>query len=220
MKFSTIFMTMVAGAMMASSAPLSFNECPAVGADTSGCELLITVTAVNGSGAATAFTVAASSPDQGPFDSSDDTLVGIVNSSSSALKSITLTAFSDGDGIFDFDGDGACEGGGTFYSPGPGAAACGAGDPDTTTYGHGAYTFGSTALVAVTFSGIGGTDNETGTVNFGGTGVAASGSNWFSLEDPLTATQLTGTPEPGSMMLLGSGLAFLGFVGRKRRAGR
>jgi len=44
------------------AAPISFPECPAVGHDTSGCELLITITAVNGSGTATAFSVATSSP--------------------------------------------------------------------------------------------------------------------------------------------------------------
>src|ERR1019366_5521153 len=54
----------------------SFSECPAVGNDTSGCELLITVTAVNGSGAVTAFTTATSSPDLGPYDGSEDTLIG------------------------------------------------------------------------------------------------------------------------------------------------
>ena len=53
------------------AAPISFPECPAVGLDTSGCELLITVTATNGGGIATAFNVATSSPDLGPFDGSD-----------------------------------------------------------------------------------------------------------------------------------------------------
>ena len=48
-------------------AALSFPECPAVGQDTSGCELLITVTATNGKGTATAFNVTTSSPDLGPF---------------------------------------------------------------------------------------------------------------------------------------------------------
>ena len=62
------------------AAPISFPECPAVGHDTSGCELLITVTAVNGSGTASAFSVATSSPDLGPFDGSDDTLIGVLNS--------------------------------------------------------------------------------------------------------------------------------------------
>jgi hypothetical protein len=47
--------------------PISFPECPAVGHDTSGCELLITVTATNGKGTATAFNVTTSSPDLGPF---------------------------------------------------------------------------------------------------------------------------------------------------------
>ena len=79
-----------------------------------GCGAVITVTAVNGAGQATAFTVTIPNnggPGNGnPYDGEDDILVGIVNNSSGNLSSITLnstdTTFG---GIFGFDGDGPCD---------------------------------------------------------------------------------------------------------------
>jgi hypothetical protein len=172
------------------SAATSFPECPAVGNDTTGCELLITVSAVNGSGAATAFTVTASSPDLGPYDGSDDTLVGILNSSGSILKSIGLTGTTD---IFGFDGDGAC----TYIT------CTGATDPS----GY--------APAGVTFSGINASFTS-GTVNF--TGVAAAGSTWFSLEEALTPSSIgPSTPEPATFTLLGAGSLLVMFGARRRR---
>src|SRR5450759_3443671 len=116
--------------MALSAFGVSFSQCPPVGADTLGCELLITVLAVNGSGAATSFTVATASPDQGPFDGVEDTLLGITNSAAGTLTSIFLTGGA-GSGIFGFDGDGACPAG--SYTPGPTAAQCGTANP--TGYG-------------------------------------------------------------------------------------
>ena len=67
---------LVFAALPAFADPTSFPECPAVGDDTTGCELLITVTATNGRGTATAFTVTTSSPDLGSYDGGDGTLIG------------------------------------------------------------------------------------------------------------------------------------------------
>jgi hypothetical protein len=188
--------------------PISFPECPAVGADTTGCELLITVTAVNGSGAAIAFSVAASSPDLGPFEHADDTLVGILNSAGTGTT-LTSIALSSGLGIFFFDGDGACN---AFYSPGPTLAQCGLA---SFTYGPGPSDYES---AGATFTGI----NAAGTSGTVLVNLANCESTWFSLGEALTPSSITGgtsgagscaatgeTPEPSSVILLGSVLAAL-----------
>jgi hypothetical protein len=77
-----------------------------------GCGALITVTAVDGSGKATAFTVTLFPPNNNgnPYDGVEDTLIGVLNSSNGTLNSITLnstdTTFG---GIFNFDADGPCQ---------------------------------------------------------------------------------------------------------------
>ena len=204
-KFSVVFCLMMFAALAASGG--SFSQCPPVDFDTSGCEFLITVTAVDGTGAATSFSVAASNPDLGPYDGIDDTLLGIQNSSGSTLNSITLTSGTGGLDIFNFDGDGACDGfyGATTAGPPP-AVPCGAGPLDPSGY----------APTGVTFSGVN-ASFTTGTVNFS-PGIADGSSNWFSLEEALTVTTLTGgTPEPATFGLIGMGLTALYFVRRRVR---
>ncbi len=49
--------------------------------------------------------VASSVPGLGPYDGSDDTLVGILNSTSATLNSASLTGQLT---VFAFEGDGAC----------------------------------------------------------------------------------------------------------------
>jgi hypothetical protein len=194
------FLLSVFGMLALSSVSLfAASPCPAVQADTNGCEFVITVTAANGSGVATAYTVTTSVPDQGPFDACDDTLVGIVNSSGVTLKSITLTGMVAGEGIFDFDGDGACTN-----------ISCTNAAGDTSGYGG----------PGVNFSAISG-NQATGTVNVGCTGVgtctglANGASAWFSLEGTLTASVLgptapATTPVPSSVWLMLVGLGALG----------
>lgn len=194
-------MALLTLAAASSFAGTSFSQCPATGADISGCEFLITVTAVNGSGAATAFTVAVSSPDYGPFDGEDDTLVGIQNASGATLNSISLTG-AGGLDIFGFDGDGACSG---EYSPQVAASECWGGvyseASDYTSYFNNTET--ATGINAAQTSG---------TINFID-GVANGGSNWFSLENALTVSSLqSSTPEPASLLLLGTGLLGIGFM--------
>ena len=75
-----------------------------------GCGALITVTLVDGNGNAVAFTVTIPNNGNGnPYDGTEDTLVGIVNSSGGVLNSITLSATDTTfGGIFNFDQDGPC----------------------------------------------------------------------------------------------------------------
>jgi|KBSMisStaDraftv2_1062788.scaffolds.fasta_scaffold113827_3 hypothetical protein len=198
--FGAVFMASMAHAAL-------LTQCPALGADT-GCAVLITVTAVNASGAATAFTaVDATSPAQGPYDGIEDTLFGIQNSSGGTLKSISLSATGSPNDLFGFDGDGVCNG--TF-------GACPAGVVDPNLYGG----------PAVLFSGIT-AGGVSGIVNFGCTtsslascvGIANGTSAWFSLEEHILASQvISGVPEPGSVVLLSTGLAGLLFAARRRRA--
>lgn len=175
-----------------------FTQCPPTGLDTNGCELLVTVLAVNTSGAATSWNVATSVPDQGPFDGSEDTLIGIVNSATANLKSITFSGSAGGVGIFAFDLDGDCSGG---YSPQPTAAQCGGSYPSSDPAGYGS--------AGASFTGINAAGTM-GTVLLGGTaGLAPGASTFFSLEGPVTANIITGTPEPGSIILLGCGLGIV-----------
>ena len=192
--FKCLAVVAVLACASAFASPVSFPECPAVGADTTGCEFLVTVTAVSAGGVATAATVAVTSPvDQGPYDSADDTLVGVLNSSTGTLSTLPLSSPLT---IFGFDGDGAC----TFIT------CTGATDP--TGYGP----------KGVTFSGINAATTS-GNVVYS-PGLAPGGSGWFSLEDALTVSQIiVGTPEPSTVGLVGLGL-LAGIVVSVRRRRR
>jgi hypothetical protein len=195
--------------------PVSFNECPAVGHDTTGCELLITVTGVTsvpGIGqVATAFTVTTSSPDLGPFDGSNDTLIGVLNASSSNLFKIFFTV-APGTGSFAFDTDGACKAAGSplvsIYSPGPTASQCLQGQyqtQDAFDYASTSVTFCSFSLAAACVI-VGEPSGQ----------LPPGGTSWFSLPGAITASEITMvTPEPASLLLIGSALC--GFYFRRRR---
>lgn len=78
-----------AGTAAAASTPAPpFTQCPAIAASP-GCEILLVVNPDN--------TVSVDGdPSVGPFDGSDDTLVGILNDSATAVKAVTVSGPGSG----------------------------------------------------------------------------------------------------------------------------
>jgi hypothetical protein len=132
--------------------------------------------------------------DTHPYDNAiaaygDDMVVGFWNDTAYAINAISLsgTAVANG-GIFGYDGDDA------NYDPSY---------ISTTNIGYDAYG-----------------DAVSGQINFAG-GVAPGGTAWFNLEETPSGGTFQGyvgpvTPEPGSFLLLGTGmLGLLGLMFRK-----
>jgi hypothetical protein len=110
-------------------------------------------------------------PSVGPFDGSDDTLVGIVNDSTAAVKAVTVSG--PGSGLSGFDGDGICSGN---YGTWTGSSGC--------PYGPTGYEGPGTSFV--TNPSL----PDSAEVDFTG-GLAPGKSAYFSLEGALTSAQLT-----------------------------
>jgi hypothetical protein len=177
------------------------------GGQATACGTIINITD-NGSGGLT-FTV--TDPGNGnPFDAigGDDTLIGVQNNTAATtIEAITLSSSL---GIFAFDNDGMC----AFYGAGPigtnGCSAAGAAGTDPDDYSGTQVTLTCTDCVGFT----------AGTAAFLG-GLAPGATQFFSLEEDLVGAgnggsiTVTGTPEPGTIVLLLGGLGALA-VGRRR----
>ena len=128
-----------------------------------------------------------------PYDGLDDTLIGVVNNSSSVINNFVLSnTITD---LFGFDGDGIC-------APEWNISPCNFG------------TFGYEGGVGVSFSGMN-AGRTSGTVNFAG-GLPPGGQSFFSLEGSPT-TPSTIVPEPRAVLLAAWGLGAATLLMRRRK---
>jgi len=186
-----------------------FPQCPQVGVDT-GCQFLIDVTPSG--------TSVLQDGSQGPYEQSEDALIGVKNDSSSALSSIPIS--TPGSGTFSFDGDGICDvftevsaddplpsgcvdittgtqcdptsGDSCAYPPAPGQPGV---DPDAYTGStQNGYEGPTTFFTNVS------TDLTSGTVNFS-PALQPGQSTYFSLEEPPSANAINvgSTPIGGGL---------------------
>ena len=225
--------TAVAGAAlfgMTGTTPAAAAVCPSAGADTLGCQFIITInpglTVTISNGPAFA---------QGPYDRSDDTLIGVVNNSGVSISSIDITGpggggVGSGTGIIGFDGDGV---GSAAFLNIPG---------DTNAAPH--YTYSGTDSATADFDltgplnsflnlvpgGVGGTDTVMLSFAAGGIGgagqcIQGGGSAFFSLERAITSASgisvgqavNCNVPEPGTLSILGVAFTSLALLLLQRR---
>ncbi len=192
-----VSMAFVANTASAVPTPPLFPQCPATGVNT-GCQFLITI----GPGGSLSVAEDPSAPNNGPYDSLEDTLVGVINNSGGPITSFNLNSTVS---IFGFDSDGPCT-----QSPGP--TNC---SSDASGYGG----------PGVFFSGINGAGTS-GTVGFS-PALADGASAWFALEGALSVSQIIGLPSIAApalstwaKILLGAAFVLLGGIvfSRRRRS--
>ncbi len=181
-----------------------FKQCPPVDQDF-GCQYLIVVS--------TSGTTILNDPNQGPYEGSEDALIGVVNNGSGSITSMPLSA----PGLFSFDEDGLCTPG---AAPVPSGCAPQPGAPsgDTCTSQDGSCSFpvppgepaGYTEPGAASgfrqngyegpsswFSNVS-TDTNSGVVNFS-PALQSGQSTYFSLEEPPTTGSLNAGSAPSGL---------------------
>jgi hypothetical protein len=171
-----------------------FTQCPPVGVDF-GCQFLIDVTSAG--------TTVLSDGAQGPYEGSEDALIGVKNDSSSPISSIPISV--PGSNVFGFDGDGICDNGSgpvpagceqigapgtacdpTSFNPCAFPPAPGQPGPDPDPYpgstqnGYEGPTSYFTNVAA---------DSSSGVVHFS-PAIPPGGSTYFSLEEPPSASAI------------------------------
>jgi len=167
----TLIGVMTGSASAAGPVTAPFTECPKVGAAPS-CDILLVV-----------------NPDQtisvlgdssvGPYDGSDDTLIGIVNNSNAAINAVTVSG-SNSD-LAGFDGDGICT-----YAAGGANGSGFTGDSYCTSQQVAGNDPGDYAGPGTSFT-LDPSSQDDVEVDFAGNGLAAGNSTYFSLEGALTA---------------------------------
>lgn len=186
---------LIAAAMGATLGSASAATFPNFGADTNNTPGF-TITITNSG-------ITVTNNHQAPYDSTEDTYIGVINNSSGTINSLNLTTAA---GAFGFDGDGIDTYGAVKVS----------GNPDTTGYGGPISYFTNCGTCDFNYNGT------TGTVNFFG-GLAGGGtSTYFSLEEDLsgangTITVTSGVPEPSTWLMMILGFCGLGFMTYRRR---
>jgi hypothetical protein len=163
-----------------------FTECPAVGDDTS-CGILIVI---NDNGAQIL-----TDPSQGPYDGVEDTLIGVLNNTTSTtITNIPVSGTSD---VFGFDLDGVCA------NPNPtsglAGADCSGNTQDTTGYG------GPDSFFTNDSSGT------SGTVNFINP-LGPGQSTFFSLEGAINGSDINIVSATAVPVAATEGNAFSGTV--------
>ncbi|HLJ13476.1 MAG TPA: hypothetical protein VKV15_03195 [Bryobacteraceae bacterium] len=151
MNVRSTLLIMLAVSAGAAYAQTNQSPCPPVGSDTT-CGVIITVTDAGASVALTG---------QGPYDSNDDTLIGVINNSTHPLRTLHLSSVLP---IFGFDGDGID----TFGISGNSMDDTGYGGPNAY------YTNVSN-------------DGTSGTVNFIIPIPTGGGTGYFSLEAAISS---------------------------------